>query len=130
MNILQTIFNSIFIFLILSTLSCSTPESHEIKHDWSIIVKELEVILASDAADSVKAFQISILFEKNQIDVTDYREFYYKSTQEKPLENLDLLKEIEQFIGEDMKKEAQQQRKSFDQVDYRSLKKDDPKDVN
>jgi len=129
MNISHYIFNSIFFFLVLLTLSCNTPESHQEKHDWSTIIKELEVILASDVADSVKAFQINILFEEKQISLADYREFYNRSIQEKPLDNLDLLKDIEQFIGEDMKKEAQQQRKSYDQVDYRSQKKDDPKDL-
>ena len=47
----------------------------------------------------------------------------------KPLKNLELLKDIEQLIGEDMKQEAQRQRKNFDQVDYRSRETDEDKDI-
>jgi len=129
MNILQYFFNSVLFILILSTFSCTTPESERQQPDWRTIIKELEVILVSDTADSVKAFQINSLFESHHISLEDYRDFYEKSIQEKPLKNLELLKDIEQLIGEDMKQEAQRQRKNFDQVDYRSRQTEEDKDI-
>jgi hypothetical protein len=111
-------------------LSCASQEDNPPIHDWSNIIKDIEIILASEAADSIKASQIRVIFENNGINLSDYREFYDRSTQEQPLKYLVHFKEIEQFIGEDMKKEAQQQRNKVDNLDYRSREKEDQVDKN
>jgi hypothetical protein len=104
-------------------LFCAAPENEEQAKNWSRIIKNLEIILASSNPDSTKAVKIKILFDTNQVSLAEYREFYEKSMEQDPVKNLSYLKEIEQLISKDMKTEAQRQKKIGETIDLRPGKK-------
>lgn len=112
------------LYLCVLMLSCAAPENEENSENWNSIIKDLEIILASEIPDSVKAVKIKALFDTNQIALSDYRKFYEESFEKNPLKNLNYLKEIEQLISEDMKIESRRQKKIGKEIDYRSGKKE------
>ena len=121
-NFKSTILNSIICFCI-TMLFCAAPENEERVKKWSRIIKNLEIILASSNPDSTKAVKIKILFDTNQVSLADYREFYEESMEQNPVKNLGYLKEIEQLISQDMKTEAQRQKKIGETIELRPAKK-------
>jgi len=107
-------------YLFILTMFCAAPENEENTGKWISIIKDLEIILASEIPDSAKALKIKILFDTNQISLSDYQKFYEKSIDKDPLKNLDYLKRIEKLISEDMKTVARLQREKIRDIDYRS----------
>ena len=125
-NFKSSILNGFICFFAL-VLFCTAPGSEEKTTNWSSIIKELEIILASENADSAKAIRIKMLFDTNRVTLSDYREFYEKSIENKPMKNLSHLKAIEQLISEEMKTEARRQKKIGTEIDYRPGKKENLK---
>ena len=122
----SSILISLLYFLVL-TLFCTKPDSDKTAKNWNGVVKDIEIILASEIPDSIKAQKIIILFDTNQISLSDYREFYEQSLEKDPLKNLDNLKGIEKLISEEMKIESRRQKKKGEQVDYRSGERENVK---
>ena len=117
----SSILVSLLCFVVL-TLFCTKPDSGKATKNWNGVIKDLEIILASETPDSIKAFKIKTLFDTNQISLSDYREFYEQSLEKEPLKNLDNLKGIEKLISEEMKIESRRQKKEGEKIDYRSRK--------
>jgi hypothetical protein len=110
--------------LFVLSLFCTTPDKEEKVQNWNNIIKDLEIILASDNPDSVKANKIKILFDSNQVTLAEYRKFYESSIAKDPLRHLDYLKGIEKSISEDMNIEARRQKKKGEMFDYRKNPKE------
>jgi len=127
MKIFKSSILSGLLYLFLLMLFCAAPENDDNSEKWNSIIKDLEIILASEIPDSIKAVKVKVLFDSNQITLTDYRKFYEESFEKNPLKNLNYLKEIEQLISEDMKIEARRQKKIGKEIDYRPGKKENLK---
>lgn len=105
---------SVFLMFILLT-SCSNPDTNEDPNRWKPIIKDIELVMVANIPDSSKSNLINEIFRRYQIDLADYEEFYRKSTEEKQLTNITLLKEIETVLGTEMNDELNRQRQQDEQ---------------
>ena len=105
---------AVFILLFFMT-NCKTQAPSRDSIDWAPVIRDLQMISFSGLPDSVKQREIKKVFESHQIALEDYQKFYSEMTEEDPQNSLPVLKSVEQLISEDMKTDANIQRKKADE---------------
>lgn len=95
--------------------TCSTQSPPSTSRDWALIIRDLQMITVSSMPDSLKQTEVKKVFESYQITLEDYQKFYSKMTEKDPQSSLPILKEVEKLFTEDMKTEANIQRKKADE---------------
>jgi len=106
---------SLVIFLmVILVISCNSTDTDKADQQWVPIIKELEMVMIADTPDSLKAVEITKIFQKYQINLEDYEKYYRQNTEKRQMENITFLKEIETFLGSEMKDELNRQRKEGD----------------
>ena len=107
-------FTAVFILVLLMT-TCKTQSPSPDSIEWAPIIRDLQMITFSGLPDSLQKKEFKKVFEKYQIALEDYQKFYVKMTEENPQNSLPVLKTVEQLLSEDMKTEANIQRKKADE---------------
>ena len=100
----------VLFFIVISLIFCNLPDADEADQHWIPIIKELELVLIADIRDSLKAVEINKIFQNYQINLEDYEKYYRENTENRQLENITFLKEIEIILGAEMKDELNRQR--------------------
>jgi len=100
--------------LLIGFTGCGTQSSSPESRNWAPVIRDLQMIMVSNSADSLKQKEIQKVFESYQLTAEDYQIFYSSMLKENPQNNLQLLKEVEKLIADDMKAEANIQRKKAD----------------
>jgi hypothetical protein len=102
---------TLYVCLILVLfINCSKNDIGTDFKKWRPVIKELELISISDIPDSVKSYKIQEVFQKSELTITDYEEFYRKTTRTKQLETIRFLKDIEATLSTEMQEDLQRLR--------------------
>jgi hypothetical protein len=114
MTVRTTYFTALANVLFIGLISCDTQSSTPESRIWAPVIRDLQMIMVSNSTDSVKVKEIQKTFDNYQITVDDYQKFYSAMIKKNPQNNVQILKEIEKLIADDMKAEANIQRKKAD----------------
>lgn len=86
----------------LGLFGCNSGKDGKKSPSWDAILKEIEITIALQVSDSLKAERINEILKKYSVTIEQYRNFYQKSIEEANLEQLPLLKAIEKAISQEM----------------------------
>ncbi len=93
---------------------CHSGGKTPVQHSWDSILKEIEVTNSLQISDSLKAERIKNTFEKYAVTMDDYRQFYRESIENGNFNHLNLLKQIEKSISQDMTGAMQEERNRYE----------------
>lgn len=105
--------------LVISGTNCARQSSPQISGNWAPIIRDLELIMISSLPKSTEDLQVQKVFENNNLSLENYQKFYFRMINDHPQNNLQLLKEIEKLLSDDMKTDANLWRKKADEKRFR-----------
>ena len=113
MKTISHLFILIAFSLFLTGNSCSKTDSKPNAKFPTVFIKNLEITMASKESDSVKYQRLKKVFEEHEISIDDYKNFFKTYAEENPQKSLPLLKKVEKAIINEIKTEAEKNKKSL-----------------
>lgn len=101
------VYLSAFLILLLGIFllfeSCRSSGKKTGRTQWAAVIQDMQIALISKAPDSVKYAGIKLIFEKNRINIDEYKLFYDRCLNSTPSKNRALLEEVEAGISAEMR---------------------------
>jgi len=99
--------------------NCTRQSSPQISDNWVPIIRDLELIMISNLPKSTKYLQVQKVFINNNISRENYQKVYFRMINDHPQNSLQILKDIEKLLSDDMKTDANLLRKKADEKRFR-----------
>lgn len=105
--------------LAIAGSNCPRQSSPQISDNWVPIIRDLELIINSNLPKSAKYSHVQRIFKNNNIRLENYQKLYFRIINDHPQNSLQLLKDIEKLLSDDMKTDANLLRKKSDEKRFR-----------